>query len=37
VQGGLYALSGPLGVLIQIATVIALTLLAMLLRRRGAS
>ena len=37
VQGGLYALSGPLGVLIQIATVIALTVLAMLLRRRGAS
>ena len=37
VQGGLYALSGPLGVLIQIATVIALILLAMLLRRHGAS
>jgi len=37
VQGGLYALSGPLGVLIQIATVIALTVLAMLLRRRGES
>ena len=36
-QGGLYALSGPLGVLIQIATVIALTVLAMLLRRRGES
>lgn len=37
VQGGLYALSGPLGVLVQVATVVALIVLAMLLRRHGAS
>jgi hypothetical protein len=36
VQGGLYALSGPLGVLVQIVTVIALIVLALLLRRHGA-
>jgi hypothetical protein len=37
VQGGLYALSGPLGVLIQVTTIIALIVLAVLLRRHGAS
>lgn len=37
VQGGLYALSGPLGVLIQVTMIIALIVLAMLLRRHGAS
>lgn len=37
VQGGLYALSGPLGVLVQIVTVIALIVLALLLRRHGAN
>jgi len=37
VQGGLYALYGPLGVLIQVTTIIALIVLAVLLRRHGAS
>src|SRR5262245_17256534 len=37
VQGGTYALSGPLGVLLQVATIIALIVLALLMRRRGAS
>ena len=37
VQGGLYALSGRLGVLVQVATVVALIVLAMLLRSHGAS
>jgi hypothetical protein len=37
VQGGLYALSGPLGVLVQVATIVALIVLAFLLRRHGAS
>lgn len=37
VQGGLYALSGPLGVLVQVTTIIALIVLAVLLRRHGAS
>src|SRR5262245_3485856 len=37
VQGGLYALSGPLGVLVQVATVVAMIVLAMLLRRHRAS
>jgi len=37
VQGGLYALSGPLGVLVQVVTIIALIVLAVLLRRHGAS
>jgi hypothetical protein len=36
VQGGLYALSGPLGVLVQVTTIIALIVLAVLLRRHGA-
>jgi hypothetical protein len=36
-QGGLYALSGPLGVLMQVATIIALIVLAVLLRRHGAA
>ena len=36
VQGGPYALSGPLGVLIQLTTIIALVVLAVLLRRHGA-
>lgn len=34
-QGGFYALSGPLGVLLQVFTVIALIVLAVLLRRHG--
>ena len=34
-QGGFYALSGPLGVLLQVFTIIALIVLAMLLRRHG--
>jgi hypothetical protein len=37
VQGGLYALSGPLGVLVQVATVVAMIVLAILLRRHRAS
>ena len=37
VQGGTYALSGPLGVLLQVATIIALVVLALLLRRHGAA
>jgi hypothetical protein len=37
VQGGLYALSGPLGVLVQVTTIIALIVLAVLLRRHGVS
>ena len=37
VQGGLYALSGPLVVLVQVTTIIALIVLAVLLRRHGAS
>ncbi|HYB05371.1 MAG TPA: hypothetical protein VED02_01365 [Methyloceanibacter sp.] len=37
VQGGLYALSGPLGVLMQVTTIVALIVLAVLLRRHGAS
>jgi hypothetical protein len=37
VQGGTYALSGPLGVLLQVATIIALIVLALLLRRHGAA
>lgn len=37
VQGGFYALSGPLGVLLQIVTVIALIVLAALLRRHNVS
>jgi hypothetical protein len=36
VQGGTYALSGPLGVLLQVVTIIALIVLALLLRRHGA-
>jgi hypothetical protein len=36
VQGGTYALSGPLGVLLQVATIVALIVLALLLRRHGA-
>jgi len=36
VQGGAYALSGPLGVLLQVTTIIALIVLALLLRRHGA-
>lgn len=36
VQGGTYALSGPLGVLLQLATIVALIVLALLLRRHGA-
>ena len=35
--GGTYALSGPLGVLLQVATIIALIVLALLLRRHGAA
>ena len=35
-QGGFYALSGPLGVLLQVVTIIALIVLALLLRRHGA-
>jgi hypothetical protein len=34
-QGGIYALSGPLGVLLQVCTIIALIVLAVLLRRHG--
>jgi hypothetical protein len=34
---GTYALSGPLGVLLQVATIIALIVLALLLRRHGAA
>jgi hypothetical protein len=37
VQGGLFALSGPLGVLVQVTTIIVLIVLAVLLRRHGAS
>ena len=37
VQGGFYALSGPLGVLLQVFTIIALIVLAVLLRRHGVS
>jgi hypothetical protein len=37
VQGGTYALSGPLGVLLQLATIIALIVLALLMRRHGAA
>ena len=37
VQGGTYALSGPLGVLLQVATIVALIVLASLLRRHGAA
>jgi hypothetical protein len=37
VQGGTYALSGPLGVLLQMATIVALIVLALLLRRHGAA
>jgi hypothetical protein len=37
VQGGTYALPGPLGVLLQVATIIALIVLALLLRRHGAA
>jgi hypothetical protein len=37
VQGGFYALSGPLGVLLQIATVVALIVLAILLHYHGAN
>jgi hypothetical protein len=36
VQGGTYALSGPLGVLLQVVTIIALLVLALLLRSHGA-
>ena len=36
VQGGTYALSGPLGVLLQVVTIVALVVLALLLRRHGA-
>jgi hypothetical protein len=36
VQGGTYALSGPLGVLLQVVTIVALIVLALLLRRHGA-
>ena len=35
-QGGTYALSGPLGVLLQVVTIVALIVLALLLRRHGA-
>ena len=35
-QGGFYALSGPLGVLLQVVSIIALIVLALLLRRHGA-
>jgi|SoiMethySBSTD1v2_1073268.scaffolds.fasta_scaffold1475737_1 hypothetical protein len=34
-QGGFYALSGPLGVLLQVFTIVALIVLAILLRRHG--
>ena len=34
-QGGFYALSGPLGVLLQVFTIIALIVLAILLRRHS--
>ncbi len=37
VQGGPFALSGPLGVLIQVTTIVALIVLAVLLRRHGAA
>ena len=37
VQGGTYALSGPLGVLLQVVTIVALIVLALLLRRHGAA
>ncbi len=37
VQGGLYSLSGPLGALIEVTTLIALIVLALLLRRHQAS
>ena len=37
VQGGLYSLSGPLGALIEVTTLIALIVLALLLRRHEAS
>jgi hypothetical protein len=37
VQGGLYRLAGPLGVLIEVATLIALVVLTFLLRRQGGS
>ena len=33
-QGGFYALSGPLGVLLQVFTIVALIVLAVLLRRQ---
>jgi hypothetical protein len=36
-QGGLYALSGPLGVLLQVFTIVALIVLAALLRRHAVS
>jgi hypothetical protein len=36
-QGGFYALSGPLGVLLQVFTIIALIVLAVLLRRHAVS
>jgi hypothetical protein len=36
-QGGFYALSGPLGVLLQVFTIIALIVLAVLLRRHNVS
>ena len=36
-QGGFYALSGPLGVLLQVVAIIALIVLALLLRRHGAA
>ena len=36
-QGGFYALSGPLGVLLQVFTIIALIVLAVLLRRHALS
>jgi hypothetical protein len=35
VQGGFYSLSGPLGALIEVTTLIALIVLAVLLRRHG--
>ena len=37
VQGGTYALSRPLGVLLQVTTIVALIVLALLLRRHGAA
>ena len=36
-QGGFYALSGPLGVLLQVFTIVALIVLAVLLRRHNVS